>query len=49
MTVFRLTNTVQAGEKDIETLVSYLGHVEHFDKIMFVANEFERVGLDYVF
>ena len=38
---------VQAGTKDIETLVSYLGHVEHFDKIMFLADEFERVGLEY--
>lgn len=38
---------VQAGEKDIETLVSYLGHVEHFNKLMFLADEFERVGLEY--
>ena len=38
---------VQAGKKDIETLVSYLGHAEHFDKIKFLADEFERVGLEY--
>ena len=38
---------VQAGAKDIEMLVSYLGHVKHFDKIMFLTNEFERVGLEY--
>lgn len=38
---------VQAGRKEIETLVSYLGHVEHFNKIMFLANEFERVGMEY--
>ena len=38
---------VQAGAKDIETLVSYLGHVKHFDKLKFVTNEFERIGLEY--
>ena len=38
---------VQAGAKEIETLVSYLGHVEHFDKIMFLSDEFERIGLEY--
>ena len=38
---------VQAGEKDIETLVSYLGHVKHFNKVMFLTDEFERIGLDY--
>lgn len=38
---------VQAGSKEIDTLVSYLGHVEHFDKIMFLVEEFERVGLEY--
>ena len=39
--------SVQAGAKEIETLVSYLGHVEHFDKIMFLTDEFERIGLEY--
>lgn len=38
---------VQAGEKEIETLVSYLGHTKHFDNIMFLADEFERIGLKY--
>lgn len=38
---------VQAGRKDIETFISYLGHVEHFNKIRFLSEEFERVGLDY--
>lgn len=38
---------VQAGAKDIETFVSYLGHIKHFDKIMFLTDEFERVGLEY--
>ncbi|MDO4747207.1 MAG: RNA-directed DNA polymerase [Candidatus Saccharibacteria bacterium] len=38
---------VQAGAKDVETLVSYLGHVEHFDRMKFLAHEFERIGLDY--
>ena len=38
---------VQAGKKDIDTLVSYLGHVEHFNKIMFLSSELERVGIEY--
>ena len=39
---------VQAGERDIETLVSYLGHVEHFDKIRFLSRTLEEViGVDY--
>ena len=39
---------VQAGERDIETFVSYLGHVEHFDKIRFLSKTLEEViGLDY--
>lgn len=38
---------VQAGAKDIETFVSYLGHTKHFNNIMFLADEFERIGLEY--
>ena len=39
---------MQAGERDIETFVSYLGHVEHFDKIRFLSQTLEEViGLDY--
>ncbi len=38
---------VEAGAKDTKTLVSYLGHVKHFDKIKFVADAFERVAWDY--
>ena len=38
---------VQAGAKDIETFVSYLGHIKHFNKIMFLTDEFERVELEY--
>ena len=40
---------VQAGAKDIETLVSYLGHTKHFNNIMFLTEEFERIGLDYCY
>ena len=35
---------VEAGEKDIETLVSYLGHVKHFNRIKFVSKIFEEVA-----
>ncbi len=38
---------VQAGKSEIETFVSYLGHVEHFNKIKFLLDEFERIGLEY--
>lgn len=38
---------VQAGVRDIETLVSYLGHTKHFDNIKFICDEFERVGWEY--
>ena len=38
---------VQAGTKEIETLVSYLGHTKHFNNIMFLSDEFERIGLEY--
>lgn len=38
---------VQAGSKDIDTLIAYLGHTKHFDNIMFLTEEFERIGLDY--
>lgn len=40
---------VQAGANDIETLVSYLGHTKHFNNIMFLTEEFERIGLDYCY
>lgn len=40
---------VQAGAKDIETLVSYLGHTKHFNNIMFLTKEFERIGLGYYY
>lgn len=40
---------VEAGEKDIDTLVSYLGHVEHYNKIRFVSEAFERVAWDYIY
>lgn len=40
---------VQAGAKDIETLVSYLGHTKHFNNIMFLTKEFERIGLEYYY
>lgn len=38
---------VQAGEKEINTLISYLGHMCHFNKIRFISDEFERIGLEY--
>jgi hypothetical protein len=38
---------VQNGEKGIDTLISYLGHVEHYNKIRFVSDAFERVAWDY--
>ena len=38
---------VQAGEKEIETLISYLGHTKHFNNTKFAQDEFERVGLEY--
>ena len=39
---------VQAGARDIETFVSYLGHVEHFDKIRFLSKTLEEViGMEY--
>lgn len=38
---------VQAGEKDIRTFVSYLGHVEHYNKIMFLTDILERIACDY--
>lgn len=38
---------VQAGEKEVDTLISYLGHTCHFNKIKFISEEFERVGLEY--
>ena len=30
-----------------DTLISYLGHTCHFNKIKFISEEFERVGLEY--
>ncbi len=38
---------VEAGKKDIATLVSYLGHVKHFNKVNFVSEAFERVTWKY--
>ena len=38
---------VQTGEKEIDTLISYLGHVEHFNKIRFLERELERIACDY--
>lgn len=40
---------VQAGEKDITTLISYMGHVKHFDKIKFLSKELDRIGCDYYY
>lgn len=40
---------VQAGEKDIETLISYMGHVEHFNKIRFLSRELDRIACDYYY
>lgn len=40
---------VQAGEKEIETLISYLGHTKHLNNTKFAQDEFERVGLEYNF
>ena len=40
---------VQAGAKDIQVFASYLGHVEHFNKISFLAEVLEEtIGMDYV-
>ena len=43
----RACQDVEMGVKDIETLVSYLGYIEHFDKIKFLTEAFERVAWDY--
>ena len=38
---------VEMGKKDIETIISYLGHTKHFNKIKFLADAFERVAWNY--
>lgn len=38
---------VQMGKKDIATLVSYLGHVKHYDHYKCVSEAFERVAWEY--
>lgn len=40
---------VQAGAKDVQVFASYLGHVEHFNKIRFLAEALEEaIGMEYV-
>lgn len=40
---------VQAGVKDIQVFASYLGHVEHYNKISFLTEVLEEaIGMDYV-
>ncbi|MBR0372413.1 RNA-directed DNA polymerase [Candidatus Saccharibacteria bacterium] len=39
---------VEMGEKGIDTIVSYLGHVKYFNKLKFLTREFERVGWEYL-
>lgn len=38
---------VQIGKKDIDTLISYLGHIEHFNKFKFISGVFEKVAWEY--
>lgn len=39
---------VQAGAKDIQVFASYLGHVEHYNKIKFLTDTLEKtIGMDY--
>lgn len=38
---------VEIGKKDVATLVSYLGHAKHFNKVKFIEDAFERVAWEY--